>query len=51
LPINAVAQQLSVAEDWFYRIGKKLTFSKKLGPKILWFSELGPKVAKRTLIE
>jgi predicted DNA-binding transcriptional regulator AlpA len=35
------AKLLCVSEDWLYRNGRRLPFTRKLGPKMLRFSALG----------
>ncbi len=41
LDAEEAANLLSVSEDWLYRNGKKLPFTRKLGSKMLRFSFLG----------
>ena len=38
---SEAAKLLSVTEDWLYRHGKKLPFTRKLGHKMLRFSYVG----------
>jgi predicted DNA-binding transcriptional regulator AlpA len=35
------AKLLCVSEDWLYRHGRRLPFTRKLGPKMLRFSAIG----------
>lgn len=41
LDAEEAAKLLSVSEDWLYRNGKKLPFTRKLGSKMLRFSYQG----------